>query len=89
VRGFTKDPSSGLPEATRGTYSGVIEKIPYLQELGVTAVELMPVLQFDALDCPNRARQLLGYAPVSFFAPHQAYVRGRTRSVQSTSSATW
>jgi len=46
VRGFTKDPSSGLPKATRGTYSGVIEKIQYLQELGVTAVELMPVFQF-------------------------------------------
>jgi glycogen operon protein len=73
VRGFTKDPSSGLPEATRGTYSGVIEKIPYLQELGVTAVELMPVFQFDALDCPTGHVNYWGYAPVSFFAPHQAY----------------
>ena len=73
VRGFTKDPSSGLPEATRGTYSGVIEKIPYLQELGVTAVELMPVFQFDVLDCPTGHVNYWGYAPVSFFAPHQAY----------------
>jgi isoamylase len=73
VRGFTKHPSSGLPEATRGTYAGVIEKIPYLQELGVTAVELLPVFQFDALDAPAGHINYWGYAPVSFFAPHQAY----------------
>jgi len=73
VRGFTKHPSSGLPEATRGTYTGVIEKIPYLQELGITAVELLPVFQFDALDCPAGHINYWGYAPVSFFAPHQAY----------------
>jgi isoamylase len=73
VRGFTKHPSSGLPEATRGTYAGVIEKIPYLQELGITAVELLPVFQFDALDCPVGHINYWGYAPVSFFAPHQAY----------------
>ena len=73
VRGFTMHPSSGLPEATRGTYAGVIEKIPYLRELGVTAVELLPVFQFDALDCPAGHVNYWGYAPVSFFAPHQAY----------------
>jgi glycogen operon protein len=43
VRGFTRDPSSGLPQNTRGTFLGLIEKIPYLRELGVTAVELLPV----------------------------------------------
>ena len=42
VRGFTRDPSSGLPERTRGTYAGLVEKIPYLQQLGISAVELMP-----------------------------------------------
>src|ERR1700679_1635671 len=42
VRGFTRHPSSGLPAKTRGTYAGLIEKIPYLKELGITAVELMP-----------------------------------------------
>jgi glycogen operon protein len=73
VRGFTRHPSSGLPEHTRGTYAGVIEKIPYLQELGITAVELMPVFQFDARDCPAGRVNYWGYAPVSFFAPHQAY----------------
>jgi glycogen operon protein len=43
VRGFTRDPSSGLSERTRGTYAGLVEKIPYLQQLGISAVELMPV----------------------------------------------
>ena len=73
VRGFTRHPSSGVPESTRGTYAGLIEKIPYLQELGVTAVELLPVFQFDALDSPAGRVNYWGYAPVSFFAPHQAY----------------
>jgi glycogen operon protein len=52
VRGFTRHPSSGVSEKKRGTYAGLIEKIPYLQELGVTAVELLPVFQFDAQACP-------------------------------------
>ncbi|WKZ18111.1 MAG: glycogen debranching protein GlgX [Candidatus Jettenia sp. CY-1] len=73
VRGFTRHPSSGISEKTRGTYVGLIEKIPYLQELGVTAVELLPVFQFDAQDCPPGLVNYWGYAPVSFFAPHQAY----------------
>ncbi len=73
VRGFTRHPSSGLSEETRGTYAGLIEKIPYLRELGVTAVELLPVFQFDAQDCPPEQVNYWGYAPVSFFAPHQAY----------------
>ncbi|HET9831907.1 MAG TPA: alpha-amylase family glycosyl hydrolase, partial [Vicinamibacterales bacterium] len=73
VRGFTKDPSSGLPERTRGTYAGVIDKIPYLKSLGITAVELLPVFQFDALDAPAGHINYWGYAPVSFFAPHHAY----------------
>jgi isoamylase len=73
VRGFTRHPNSGVPEAKRGTYAGLIEKIPYLQELGITAVELLPVFQFDALDAPAGKVNYWGYAPVSFFAPHQAY----------------
>ncbi len=73
VRGFTCDPSSGVPEKMRGTYAGLIEKIPYLQHLGITAVELLPVFQFDAQDCPPGLVNYWGYAPVSFFAPHQAY----------------
>jgi len=73
VRGFTRHPSSGVAEEKRGTFAGVIEKIPYLRELGVTAVELMPVFQFDAQDSPPGKVNYWGYAPVSFFAPHQAY----------------
>src|SRR5206468_894887 len=48
-------------------------KIPYLQELGVTAVELLPVFQFDAQDSPPGLVNYWGYQPVSFFAPHQAF----------------
>src|SRR5271166_4020284 len=73
VKGFTRHPSSGVSEETRGTYRGLIEKIPYLQDLGITAVELLPVFQFDAQDCPPGQVNYWGYAPVSFFAPHHAY----------------
>ena len=73
VRGFTRHPSSGLGEKTRGTYAGLIEKIPYLQQLGITAVELLPVVQFDALDAPLGKINYWGYAPISYFAPHRAY----------------
>jgi len=73
VRGFTRDPSSGVAEKKRGTFAGVIEKIPYLKALGVTAVELMPVFQFDPQDSPPGRVNYWGYAPISFFAPHHAY----------------
>jgi isoamylase len=73
VRGFTRDPSSGVAEKRRGTFAGLTEKILYLKELGVTAVELMPVFQFDPQDSPPGQVNYWGYAPVSFFAPHQAY----------------
>jgi isoamylase len=73
VAGFTRNPNSGVPSNARGTFRGLIEKIPYLQELGITAVELLPVFQFDAQDCPKGLVNYWGYAPVSFFAPHEAY----------------
>jgi isoamylase len=73
VRGFTRHPSSGVSPNTRGTYAGLIEKIPYLRQLGITAVELLPVFQFDAQDAPPGRVNYWGYSPVSFFAPHQAY----------------
>ena len=73
VRGFKAHPNSGLSANKRGTYIGLIEKIPYLQDLGITAVELLPVFQFDAQDCPPGRVNNWGYAPVGFFAPHQAY----------------
>lgn len=73
VRGFTAHPSSSLPESKRGTYAGLVARIPYLQQLGITAVELLPVFQFDAQDAPPHKTNYWGYSPVSFFAPHQAY----------------
>ena len=73
VRGFTAHPSSGLAESKRGTYAGLVEKIPYLQQLGITAVELLPAFQFDHQDAPPGRTNYWGYSPVSFFAPHQAY----------------
>ncbi|HEY6373987.1 MAG TPA: glycogen debranching protein GlgX [Edaphobacter sp.] len=73
VRGFTRHPSSGVASEIRGTYRGLIEKIPYLQQLGITAVELLPVFQFDAQDCPRGLVNYWGYQPISFFSPHRAY----------------
>ncbi len=73
VGGFTRHPSSALPPNLRGTYAGVIEKIPYLRDLGITAVELLPVFQFDPHDAPGGRPNYWGYQPVSFFAPHHAY----------------
>ena len=78
VRGFTRHPSSGV--AHPGTFRGVAEKIPYLKELGVTAVELMPVTEFEESDNTRRnlltgepLRNFWGYQPVSFFAPKASY----------------
>jgi isoamylase len=73
VGGFTKHPNSGVAPAKRGTYDGLIEKIPYLKDLGVTAVELLPVYAFDEQDAPPGLVNYWGYSPVSFFAPHPGY----------------
>ena len=73
VGGFTRHPNSGLQANTRGTFAGLIEKIPYLRDLGITAVELLPVFQFDAQDCPPGHVNYWGYQPASFFSPHRAY----------------
>src|SRR5215831_616256 len=73
VAGFTRHPSASVANQKRGTYAGLIEKTPYLQQLGITAVELLPVFQFDEQDCPHGLVNYWGYAPISFFSPHQAY----------------
>jgi glycogen operon protein len=73
VRGFTRHPNSGVAPQKRGTYAGLVEKIPYLKRLGVNAVELLPVFQFDPQDAPGELVNYWGYQPVSFFAPHHAY----------------
>ncbi len=76
VRGFTKDPSSGV--ANPGTFAGLMEKLPYLESLGVNAVELMPIFEFDEmLDYREvDGRKLYnywGYNTVSFFSPNTSY----------------
>lgn len=73
VGGFTRDASSGVDPGKRGTYAGLIEKIPYLKGLGVTAVELLPVFHFDEQDARPGLTNYWGYSPVSFFAPHAGY----------------
>jgi isoamylase len=73
VGGFTRHPSSGVSPERQGTYAGLIEKIPYLQDLGITAVELLPVFHFDELEAPKGLTNYWGYNPVSFFAPHSGY----------------
>ena len=82
VRGFTKHRSAWDSdekwERVGGTYQGVIEKIPYLLELGVNCVELMPIFEFDELNGErhfnnNRLLDYWGYNPVSFFAPNTSY----------------
>jgi glycogen operon protein len=73
VSGFTANPNSGVPHERRGKYSGIIDKIPYLKDLGITAVELMPVHQFDPQDAQPTLSNYWGYSPVGFFAPHNGY----------------
>ena len=68
VRGFTASPGSGVAAERRGTFAGIIEKIPYLVDLGVTIVELMPVHQFDPQE-----NNYWGYITLSFFCPHLGY----------------
>lgn len=74
IRGFTQRDNSGVTPAKRGTFAGLVEKIPYLKELGVTAVELMPIFQFDPQDA-----NYWGYMPLNFFAPHETYTVSRDR----------
>ena len=73
LRGFTAHPSSGVAPERAGTYLGLIERIPYLVDLGITAVELLPIFAFDPLAAPPGRRNYWGYQPVSFFAPHPGY----------------
>jgi glycogen operon protein len=72
VRGFTRRANSDVAAAHRGTFRGVIDKIPYLQELGITAVELMPVFQYD----PDEGNYW-GYMPLNFFSVHSGYAASR------------
>ena len=77
VKGFTKNPNSGVDASRAGTYAGLVEKIPYLKELGITIVELMPVFQRD----PQEG-DYWGYMPLNFFAPHAQYASTRDEDLQ-------
>ncbi len=68
VKGFTARENSGVTADKRGTFAGVIDKIPYLQDLGVTVVEILPVYQYDP-----KENNYWGYMPLHFFSPHQSY----------------
>ncbi|MDR1493373.1 MAG: glycogen debranching protein GlgX [Planctomycetaceae bacterium] len=77
VHGFTQSKNSGVKSP--GTYLGVIEKIPYLQSLGVTAVELMPIHEFPILDTNGQKKinaNYWGYDTMAFFSPHRGYASG-------------
>ena len=79
LRGFTRDPSSGI--AHPGTFAGLLEKLPYLLELGVNAVELMPIFEFDEMQDyrvvdGQELYNYWGYNTVSFFAPNTSYAAG-------------
>jgi isoamylase len=83
VRGFTRGRSSGIERP--GTYLGVIEKIPYLKSLGVTAVELMPVHEYPINDwngAPRDRPNYWGYDPMAFFAPHRGYAASSAPGAQ-------
>jgi len=85
VRGYTVDPASGVKHP--GTYAGLAEKFEDLKRLGITAVELLPVDEFDENDCPfvsplsgEKLRNFWGYSPISFCAPKAAYAAYFERS---------
>ena len=89
VRGFTRHPSAMVVQP--GTYLGLVEKIPYLQQLGVTTVELLPVYEFDELENGNvnpltgeRLYNFWGYSPICFFAPKAAYAVDGREAAQVT-----
>ena len=71
--GFTRREDAGVAVEQRGTYLGLVEKLPYLKELGITAVELLPVFCFDPADAPPGRDNVWGYSPLSWFTPHHGY----------------
>ena len=74
VGGFTKSNDSSISESKKGTFLGLIEKIPYLKSLGITTIELLPVFAFDSNDAPEGLVNYWGYSPINWFTPHQDFV---------------
>ena len=86
VGGFTRHPSAGVTHP--GTFAGLIEKIPYLRDLGITHVQLLPVAAFDEQDVPlsvadNGLRNYWGYSPHSLCSPHPGYCQNRDDATQT------
>ncbi|MEY4770921.1 MAG: hypothetical protein RLZZ346_176, partial [Cyanobacteriota bacterium] len=76
VGGFSRGPGSPITPDRQGTYLGLIEAIPHLKQLGITTVELLPVMAFDPHDAPPGRLNYWGYSPISWMAPHHAYQHG-------------
>ncbi|MFT7621597.1 MAG: isoamylase [Myxococcota bacterium] len=94
VRGFTQSPTSDV--ANRGTFAGVIEKLDYLEALGINVLELLPVYQFDDSEVPFRNPEtgkrhidFWGYNPVCYFAPHDNYCSSDAASHPTTDGASF
>ena len=94
VRGFTRHSSSHVRRP--GTFAGLIEKIPYLKNLGITAVELLPVHEFEELDSdrlnPYTGERLInywGYQPINFFAPTRRILQPSAAESRCASSSSW
>ena len=80
VGGFTKHESSMLEPELRGTFKGLLDKIPYLKALGITTIELLPVFQFDPQEAAPGKSNYWGYSPMSFFALHVQYASDKSRT---------
>ncbi len=76
VGGFTKNTDASTSKTKKGTFIGLIEKIPYLKNLGITSIELLPVFAFDSNDAPEGLVNYWGYSPINWFTPHQGFVEG-------------
>ncbi len=76
VGGFTNHPESNVEPEKRSSFIGLIQKIPYLKDLGITAIELLPIYSFDPNDAPSGKLNYWGYSPINWFTPHQGYVIG-------------
>ncbi|ABX09307.1 glycogen debranching protein [Prochlorococcus marinus] len=74
VGGFTKSSESDVKDKIKGTFLGLIEKIPYLKQLGVTTLELLPVFAFDTTDSPYGLNNYWGYSPINWFTPHHSFI---------------
>ena len=74
VGGFTHRKESEVPDTHKGTFLGLKEKIPYLKDLGITAIELLPVFAFDPHDSPFGVSNYWGYSPVNWFTPHINFI---------------